>query len=340
MVKTVIIPHFKNGKASAYSVSQFIKFSKPNELDIVVIDNSYPDNSIKYLTPFENQINIVVPSSEKLLSHGVAYDIGVGFAKGEYIICSESDSFPTSTAYFKYIDDLIINNFDCAGSLLSLSGGTYIHPAGMLFRKSLWSELKSLIDDAGYIYFPNMSRSDGLFDYHLMVHNSIIEKFIDNPSDYIELSNGYRGLTKKEIMSRAEYYKSITNPFHSGMGMNNESVKTYGQRCIENNIDSILLTGKRKLINRVGFEPGQAMCYMLYALGKKIKIIPTEVKWLHNRIGQQQEYTKMENGFTHIWAGSSYLDMKDTEMNDVYEFKKNQIEELYNSLPANQKVKI
>ena len=46
-----------------------------------------------------------------------------------------------------------------------------------------------------------------------------------------------------------------------------------------------------------------------------------------------------EAGIKHIWAGSSYLDMKDTDFNDVYEFKSKLIEELYNSLPDNQKIK-
>ena len=95
----------------------------------------------------------------------------------------------------------------------------------------------------------------------------------------------------------------------------------------------------KKIIFRVGYEPSQFMSYFSEATQKKICYVPTETKWLPNRENQQQEYTQMENGFRHIWAGSSYLDMKDGDFHDVYEFKNNLIESLYNSLPNNQKIK-
>jgi len=141
------------------------------------------------------------------------------------------------------------------------------------------------------------------------------------------------------MMQKATEYLPVVSPFHNGMGSNQESIKTYGHRNPDSEPQCMLLDGKRKFINRIGYEPGQWLFYWQMAMGKKIAIVPTEVKWLPNRVGQQQEYTLMPNGFKHIWAGSSFLDMKDTDCHDVYEFKKNEIDELYNSLPDNQKIK-
>ncbi len=103
---------------------------------------------------------------------------------------------------------------------------------------------------------------------------------------------------------------------------------------------TVLLDGVDKIIPRMGYEPGQWLCYYAFATGKKVSQIPYMVKWMENREGQQQEYTLMDNGIKHIWAGSSYLDMKGTDLNDVYEFKKAQVDGLYNSISEQYKIKI
>ena len=84
-------------------------------------------------------------------------------------------------------------------------------------------------------------------------------------------------------------------------------------------------------------EPGQWLCYWMLANGYKVYDIPTETVWLPGRENQQQQYTKMQNGFTHLWAITAYNDVADESLKDIIDFKKNQLEELYNSIPANQR---
>ena len=338
---TVLIPHFKNYKVTAYSVSQFIKFKGNHEVEIIVIDNSFPDESIKGLEPFKNDITIIENKSTRISSHGIAYDMALidGHVKTDYFVTAESDSFPENDRWIDYIEDLINQGYEGGGSNLFLSGGLYTHPAGAFHKKSNYFEAKEYCDKIEYTYFPNLCKSEG-FDAHLMVHNSVLDRFLDAPDDYIEVSAGYKGKDKQYFLERADWYSPTRNPFHNGMGKNIESIRTYGQRNFETEVPNVLLDNKRKLIKRIGFEPGQFFSYFNIAVGKKIAYIPTEVFWLKNREGQQQEKTVMQNGFTHIWAGSSFLDMEGTDYHDVYEFKKNQIHELYNSLPQNYKVQL
>lgn len=336
---SILIPHFRQGQITAYAISQLLKYKGKHEVEIIVIDNSIGHDSYKYLEPLKEHFTYLAYPSHLIQSHGNAfnYALELGYVSNEYFITIESDSFPTKDNWLNYYEYLINEGFDCAGSILSLSGGSYLHPCGTMYRKSIWAEAKKYCDEIEYSYFPNMSNREG-FDCHLMVHNSVVDSFLNCPDDYIELAKNYKGLSKEEMIAKMEYYKPIVAPFHNGMGTRQESVKTYGSRNTESEPQTILLNNKQKLINRIGYEPGQWFYFYQVAVGKKIAAIPTEIKWMKNRGAQQQEYTLMENGFKHLWAGSSYLDMKNTGLNDVYEFKKNQIEGLYNSLPDNQKI--
>lgn len=322
---------------TAYSIAQLLKHKGHHEIEIFVVDNSPTDDSKRYFQPFEDQIHYFEYPSERLQSHGIAFDYVIPFVETEYFITIESDSFPVWGGWLDYYEELIDADVDAAGSILTLSGGVYFHPCGMLYKKSVWQEAKAYCETIEYKYFPNMSMKES-FACHLMVHNSVLEKFLEEPEDYIILSEGYKPYSKQKAMERAAYYLPTCNPFHNGMGSNQESVLTYGQRTFSIDVPNVLLNNKQKLIGRIGYEPGQWLTYWMFAMNKKVVSIPTEVKWLKNRENEQQEYTLNRAGFKHLWCGSAYLDMKGGDFNDVYEFKHNQIEGLYNSLPEEQKI--
>lgn len=335
---TIIIPHYKNAKTTAYSVAQFLKFKGRHDVKIIVINNSFSDDSIKGLEPFKDEIIILDNTSDKISSHGIALDLGMETVETEWVITAESDSFPTSENWLDYYVRLINEGYDGAGSLLQLSGGKYIHPAGALYKWDIWRKASDYCNAIEYHYFPNMSMRES-FACHTMIHHSILKDFLNSPEDYIELSDSYRGLHMLQIMDKCKHYKPVVGPFHNGMGRNDESIYTYGKRTMESEALNILLDNKKKIVNRIGAEPGQWLAWWQKAMGYKIFEIPTKTFWLPGKENQQQGYTINEAGFIHIWAGSSYLDMKGTGQNDVYEFKKNQIEQLYNSLPEHQKIK-
>jgi hypothetical protein len=329
---SILIPHWREWRTTYYAITKLIEFKGKHEVDIVVIDNSAGDGSAANLDPLLKHITIVDYPKDRLQSHGVSFDYVLPAIKNEHIITIETDSHPTQDNWLDYYESLIEKGYDCAGSLLKLSGGEYVHPCGMYFKRSNWAEAMEFVKKIPYSYFPNMSWKQG-FDCHLMVHESIFDGFVKSPDDYVELAKDYKPYTPMKATETLLHYEPVgKGVFHNGMGNRQESINTFHMRTVESESPTMHFDGKMKLINRIGAEPGQFFSWWHEYAGKKTFHIPTDIKWINGRENRQQEYTLMENGFTHIWAGSAYLSMKDTDMHDVYEFKKNQIEQLYKSI--------
>lgn len=334
---TLIIPHYGTGKMTAYSVAQFLKYKGKHELDIVVVDNK-PDGSIDYLNPFLEEITVFNYPQDKLQSHGIAYDyvLSMGIVATDYFLTAESDSYPTSELYFDHIEQLINDGYDAGGSLLTLSGGQYMHGCGAFYRTKIWHEANEYCNSIPYHYFPNLSVKEG-FDCHTMIHHSILADFLNAPEDYVELAQGYKGLNMVQMMDRCSYYSPVRGPMHNGMGGKQESVKTYGMRSVEDDSPHIILDGKQKIIKRIGYEPSQWMSYFMAATNKKVCYMPTWTTWIDGKEGQQQEFTKLANGFTHLWGISAY---KNVDPNDeIAKIKQALPEHLYEILPEHQKIK-
>jgi hypothetical protein len=334
---TILIPHYRNGRITAYSISQFLKHTGRHNVEIIVVDNSYPDDSIEHLKPFEDKITIVPNTSDKISSHGIAYDMVVPMVKTEYFITAESDSFPTADNWLNYYEVLIACGYQMGGSVLKLSGGEYLHPAGAFYKKTIWEQCREYCDSLEYTYFPNLGMKEG-FQCHLMVHDRVLNDFVQHPEKFIEVSSGYSDHTPWKMIERAEHYSPVVGPFHNGMGNLQESIKTYGDRNIQKDAPFAILDNKEDLIYRIGYEPGQYLCYWAIATGKQIYSIPTRIQWLPKRDYQQQEYTIMENGFKHIWGTSSYYKGNNPDMQDVIDFKEKQVQELYDSMPDKYKI--
>jgi len=334
---SLLVPHYGTPKMTAFTIAQLLKYKGDHEITIFIVDNNSGDGSLSYCSPMWAPNIWVYPyPKEQLQSHGIAFDFVMPFVQDEWVITLESDSFPTKPDWLDYYEDLINKGYDGAGSLLKLSGGEYIHPAGALYKKSIWQEAKAYCKSIKYAYFPNMSMKEG-FACHLMVHSNILQDFLSSPNDYIELSTSYLPYTNSLAAEKRYYYEPVNAPFHNGMGKNQESIHTYGIRNLESEAENVLLDNKYKLINRIGAEPGQWFSWWQKAMGKSIFQIPTEVKWIEGREGRQQEYTLMENGFRHIWGVSAY---KDVDPNDeIAKIKQCIPEELYETLPEHQKIK-
>lgn len=335
---SIIIPHYAVGRITAYSIAQILKYKGDHNVQIVVIDNKISDNSHEYLYPFRGAISYAAYPEDKLQSHGnaISWAIENGLVDNHWFITLENDAFPT-TNFIDYYEDIISKGYDAAGSILKLSGGTYMHGCGSLYNKDIYYQSLNFISTIPYTYFPNMAVRSG-FDSHLMVHNSILNEVLDNPNDWIELANGYKGLTKEEMLRRADYYSATNNPFHCGIGGLQENVNTYGGRCATLDAPKILLQGAPKLVYRVGYEPSQHLYYFMVANEKKIFEIPIETVWMPNRENQQQEYTINAAGIKHLWAISSYTERGSKDVEDIYEYKRNIPNQLYNSLPIEEKI--
>lgn len=336
---SIILCHYKTGKMTAYTVAQILKYKGDHEIEILICDNNVGDGSCEYFAPFTRYINYFPYPKDKLQSHGIGYDCLFEMAQNEWVIALESDSFPVREGWLDYYVRLINEEYDGAASLLQLSGGCYGHPAGALYRRSIWIQAYLYYRDIDYAYFPNIAMKD-TFSSHLMVHESILAEFLKSPDDYIELSDAYKPFSILTAQKKLDYYSPTVGPMHSGLGRVQESVKTYGARNPETEVPNIILDNRAKIIYRVGFEPGQAHYYWQLAKGYKIFNIPTETKWMPGKEAQQQEYTITENGVKHLWAISAYHDYTPENEKETAIYKQSIPDQLYSTLPEHQKITI
>jgi hypothetical protein len=310
-----------------------------HEVEIIVIDNNAGDGTIDSLVPFDQYIKILQYPKDRLQSHGLAFDwiIEEGHLKTEWFITVESDSFPTNDKWLDYYEDIINKGYDAAGSYLKLSGGYYLHPCGALYNKKVYEEAQQYVKNIPYKYVPNLAMKEN-FPCHCMIHKNIWNEFLLSPKDFIDINPSIKSADM--IRQQEEYYRPCAKGvFHNGMGGLQEYLSNYGSRTTHTDPPHILLNeGHSEIIHRMGYEPGQHFSYWMIATGKKIFKVPTKEQWLPNRMNQNQEYTEMINGFRHCWGVSSYHGADIEGMKDVIEFKKNQVDELYNSLPENLKL--
>lgn len=304
---SIIIPHYKTGKMTAYTISQIQKLKGKHDVDIIIVDNSNGEG-IEYIKPESNVIIVNYPT-DLMQSHGIAFDFALEHIPtiSEYFITLESDSFPTQYNWLDYYENLINEGYEMAGSRLRLSGGEYLHPAGAMYRKSNWKEAKVLVEAYNKIY-----------------------KY--NPNSIVKPEFAYHGMGSKGVQD--ENYRPIAEGvFHQGQGFKDEYLATYGQRTIANEQDSILIPNECAFnYQRVGYEPGQWFSYWHYAMGKKVKQIDTEIEWMPNRVNQQQEYTLTSNGVKHLWGVSAYHNASIDELSDIVARKNQVVEELYSTI--------
>lgn len=339
---TILIPHYKQWKITCYTVYQFLKYTEGTNIEIVVINNSYPDESIKYLEPFRSnpRVKIIDHITNQCNSHGIAYEFALKDVKTKYVLLSESDCFPTRP-FIEYLDLFVRNDYDLAGNIMQLSGGRYLHPASTLMKVDFWREVKQYYENSPYHYLSNFGMVDG-FAAHVMVHNDVWDFFLQKPNAFVDLPEDKKNCTKEDILENERFYKSIAHSvMHNGMGMVNETVDMIGQRSHYNQPQQILLTGREKIVHRIGYEPGQAIFYMALAMGKKVCEIPVEeLVWMPGRENMQQEYTLSETGCKHLWGCSSFAYSDLPEIKDIIERKNKLPEELYSTLPEELKVKM
>ena len=323
---TILLVHYKTWKMTAYSISKLIQHAGKHDIEILVCDNSPDDGSMSEVAKVikDSRVKVVQYPTDKLQSHGIGFDHLMPYVNTEWFITVESDSFPTQDNWLDYYQDLIEKGFDCAGSLLKLSGGEYIHPAGAMYKTSDWVTAKEVVmrTTPHINYYPNLGVKDN-FPCHIMT-NEIL-------TDFPNKHHSYNNVSFAEQLER--YLPVAHSVFHNGIGGLQESLLTYHRRNIASGVID-MTTPTKFPIYRIGYEPGQWFCYHLAAENKSIFPIPTETVWLPNRVNQQQEYTIMENGFTHLWGVSAYHGATGEDLQDIIQFKQNQMESLYNELPS------
>lgn len=336
---SILIPHYKTWKMTFYAIHQLLKFRGRHQLDIYVVDNNPSDNTAMLLKSFYgDKIRLFPYPSDRMQSHGIAYDWIVPHLRTDAFVTIESDSFPTKEDWLDWYELLMKQGYDSAGSVLDLSGGQFVHTAGAFYKKSVWQKAKRYVDDMEYVYFPNIAMREG-FPCHLLVHESVLDQFIAHPDHFVTLYKDYEPPTPQLLQKKLDEYRPIgRGVFHNGAGRSQEAYSTYQERDLIRERETILMDNKFPFIYRLGMEPGQFFSYWMLANKHNVYNIPTQTIWMPNRENQQQEYTITESGFKHLWAVTAYNGATDPALMDIIDRKKNLMEELYNSIPANERI--
>ncbi len=303
MKTTILLPHYRTGAMTAYSVKRILACRGRHQANIIVIDNGGGVGCD--LIPKDKDVTVLSYPSDLLQSHGVAFDFALQQRFDlieECFVTVESDSFPIADTWLDHYEDYSNQGYDLAGSKLKLSGGTYFHPAGAMYRKSNWLEAMADVRELNKSY-------------------NFYECLI--PPCYHVMSREVLAGTEKEA-KRLRFLPVAQGVFHQGMGFNDEDVKTYGRRSMESEAPAILSREGADRYLRVMYEPGQWFAYWHRARGKKIKEVPTEIRWMPGRINEQQEFTLMENGLKHLWGITAWDGSECKEMQDVIDFKRQQ----------------
>lgn len=324
MKVSILIPHYKTPKMTAYCLHQIFKHSQRHEIEVVVIDNGQGEG-IEGLGMFP--IKLITYPSGVMQSHGIAFDYALrnGHVSNEYFITLETDSFPVSDGWLDYYENLINQNFDSAGSFLQLSGGYFMHPTGAMYRQRTFQEADKYVQNLiMYSYYPNIAMRDN-HPTHLMVRRDFKPDFLKDPEKFIQIRTQDLGydFNAKEI----EYMPVAKSVFHQGMGNEQERFTTYGLRIK----GSVYLNNEDRMIYRMAYEPGQWLSYFMDHQ-KKVYPIPTQTVWMPGRINQQQEYTLSESGIKHLWAVTAYMGVVQEDLQDIVKFKENIVNELYESI--------
>jgi hypothetical protein len=327
MKKTsIILAHFKTWRWTAVCIHNFKQFGIPVDSEIIVCDNSPGHPSIKCLTetPLGDGIKIVQGNPD-FPSHGQAYQKCFESSTGDWIFTAESDSFPIRHGWFdEYVKASA--HYDYIGPEMPMGGGTYIHPAGALTRRSLIKDAEKWQDrHKDWVFIPGAGAKLKTADkgYHVVAAKEWLE---DLP------------LVDAAMEKEIELWKNV--------GVWQE------MRCFdEDTFDNYMLrTGIKNwepvpgkfAYNKIGFEPGQWLSYFAQEKSNDWTIhkAPTHIEWMPGHEGKQAAFSTVFGGFVHAWCGSvSTVSAKNLHP-EVAKFKKEQADSWFNKLPEDIRTKI
>ncbi len=312
---TIAFAHAFTWRWTAIAVHALKKFQFPLEHEIIVVDNSPSDPSIKCLTETRLGEGVkIIQGDPDLPSHGQALSLAYEACDSDWFFTSESDALPVvdswGNEYVKASAD-----FDYIGPYMALAGGKFIHPCGAMGHRKVIEAAK-----AWRALFPDWIFVTGAAaELHLSdkaYHVSCTQKFWDD-------ANIPCSVSERQERDSAVWKKA--GPWQEMLSFTDDSFSNYWQRELPD------LSGPTKdAYLRIGYEPGQHLS--AFALRNfKCLMAPFEMKWVPGFTDRQAAYSDVFGAFRHCWCGtSSFSPAIDTI---VREFKMKQMNELFLQLP-------
>lgn len=312
---SIIISHFKSWEWTSVCLWHFRKYPPPVPHEIIVINNSpIGDHSISVLTQTALGDGVkVYPGRQDFPSHGMGYDVAYQQSSGDWIFCSETDSFPIHEDWFlEYLKHS--SHAALIGPIVAQSSGPYLHPAGALYKRELIeSAIQWQKEHSNWLFIPGAAKVLGLSDeaFHVVAEESWLEGQ-DLPDDF-----------RKAL----ELWESV-GPFQEMRAFRDDSFQTYGQRT-EAPLDPI---GDQKTFLRIGLEAGQWLHWYAKWEGFPIHEAQTHLMWIEGLEGQQAAFSTVFGRFFHAWGGTVYSGPNDYDQR-AKAHKANQKSEWFNRLP-------
>ena len=131
-----------------------------NDVEILCIDDGSTDNSIQIVKDLVSNNNCIVLIQQINQGAGVARNVGIRAAKGEYIVFLDADDYyPFSDVLSKLFYTAVANNADiCGGSFMTWDGTLALQRftgdmAGNTFSKEGWIDFRDYQFDYAYYRF-------------------------------------------------------------------------------------------------------------------------------------------------------------------------------------------
>lgn len=316
---SILIPHFHTWRWTAICIHALATYGVPVPCEIILVDNSPGDPSIKAIseTDLVKTPGLqIIPGDPNFTAHGQGYSIGYNHTDPESsdVFCMETDSFPVRGGWFdEYVKASA--TADLVGPEMKMGAGTYIHPAGALYRREIIEEAKKWQSKHyEWVFCPGAGSAFGVSDKacHVVAHNTwLAERAIDP--------------TLREAI---EVWKR-TGPFQEMRCFDEEGFENY---MLRTRIQHLEPHGGKETYNKIGFEAGQFLSYFAEKRGFRVLRAPCEVEWMPGKAGQQAAFSRVFGGFLHVWAGS-VSSIPNGLADDVRAFKVKQCAEYFAQLP-------
>ena len=125
MVKvSIVVPVYNSERYIGRCLDSLINQTL-QQIEIITVNDASPDDSIKILKKYEEKYpgKIVVIDSKENLKPGGARNLGIDFAKGEYIGFVDSDDWVENNMYEELYNKAKENDTDIVDSYYTLSKG-------------------------------------------------------------------------------------------------------------------------------------------------------------------------------------------------------------------------
>lgn len=319
---SIIIPTYKTWRWTAICIHAYKTYGVPVDSEIILVDNAPDSPMIQAITETELGDGVKVINGERdFSSHGRGYDLAYNESDGDWIFCSETDSFPTRHGWFdEYIK--ASSEYDLIGPEVPQSSGRYIHPAGSLYRREIIEKAKEWQKNhKNWIFCPGAAVELGTSSkgYHVVANKG----WLGHQNFSSELGDQIATWTRAGVFQEMRCFDEDT-------------WESYPHRVSIVNWEP---DPGKPAYNKIGFEAGQWLAYFAQSHGFKVLKAPTEIHWMPGHEGGQAAFSTVFGGYTHVWCGT-VSNLPNDIANDVRAFKLAKMNELFNQLPESVRVKI